>query len=314
MDVESSKPEQKKEKSNSKSEKKKNKKDEPIEIDDSKENKEESETKTKKEVKKKEPGDKTKKGKKKGNGKKQQDKSKTSSDKKSKKRKREESDNESPGKKAGNANHEEEAETSPSKPKKPRKIPSRRIVVSGISEEGDAVVAALSSKPKYLRDFSFSDTYTVTKEDATTHVVVENSNPKRTEKVLLGISQGIWIVKSSWVLESVTNEKWIPENEFEVQAFPGAAICRKAKEAGSPGIFNKVTFYLNGKLAVPSLDLLILFQGGTITTQLEEADYVINYQEDWKPKKNKAPIVQDKWVIESIAKGKKLDPSKFLVK
>lgn len=74
-----------------------------------------------------------------------------------------------------------------------------------------------------------------------THVVV--GEKKRTLKVLFGIANGIfnsgvfwfanrmaglWIVSMDWILKSITADKWLPEEDFEVTEFPGAKKSRVA--------------------------------------------------------------------------------------
>lgn len=90
-------------------------------------------------------------------------------------------------------------------------IPSRRIIFSGISQDHEAIsilstMKRMKKSVRVLSDFSFCDTYHVKGDRSTTHVVVDDTNPKRTEKVLLGIAKGSWIVTPQWILDSMNNQ------------------------------------------------------------------------------------------------------------
>ncbi len=46
-----------------------------------------------------------------------------------------------------------------------------------------------------------------------THLVCGQN--KRTEKVLLALGMGIWIVKWDWIIQSMEAHKWLPTEPFE---------------------------------------------------------------------------------------------------
>lgn len=61
-----------------------------------------------------------------------------------------------------------------------------------------------------------------------THLVTEAD--ARTMKVLFALARGQWIVRPSWVLESVEKGHWVDELDHEVSVFPGARKAREARE------------------------------------------------------------------------------------
>ncbi|KAJ8954891.1 hypothetical protein NQ318_016830 [Aromia moschata] len=53
--------------------------------------------------------------------------------------------------------------------------------------------------------------------DKTTHLVA--GEPKRTVNMLRAIARGCWIVKHEWLLKSLEEGKWLPEEDFEETDF-----------------------------------------------------------------------------------------------
>jgi BRCA1-associated RING domain protein 1 len=100
-----------------------------------------------------------------------------------------------------------------------------------------------------------------------THVVIGNEC-KRTVKVLKGILCGSWIVKSSWVQDSLKSRRWLPEEGYEVsEAFPGAKLSRE--DPSGPLLFEGKKFALLGKVTPAE---------GEMTSLLEMAGAKVNFK------------------------------------
>jgi hypothetical protein len=101
--------------------------------------------------------------------------------------------------------------------------------------------------------------------EATNFVVL--GGKKRTLKTVLGIANGAWLVKSSWIDSCVEEGGWSNPDDFEASEwFPGA---RKSRNAGPKGkIFSKFKFFLHGEFEISHDDLrsVICMAGGEIVS------------------------------------------------
>jgi len=102
------------------------------------------------------------------------------------------------------------------------------------------------------------------------HLIVgEDSPPKRTLKLLFAMAKGVPVVKSSWILESVCENRWV---EWEPHfAYPVSRCAR--------GQLDGVRIYLacTGSLDKASLSRLVLAAGGTVVSH-RQATHVLNGQ------------------------------------
>jgi hypothetical protein len=141
------------------------------------------------------------------------------------------------------------------------------VVLSGFTAGDEATLRPILT---HLGDMRIVDSVTA----QTTHVL---SNSKRTQKVMLGIARGLWVVSPDWVYQSLEAGHWLPEGPFECgAAFPGAPKSREAKQAAAAAavaktpyhvtLFEGKTFLLGPQTSLPLADLgaLIKLCGGKV--------------------------------------------------
>ncbi|XP_069741330.1 microcephalin isoform X3 [Narcine bancroftii] len=100
--------------------------------------------------------------------------------------------------------------------KRKKMKPSRTLVMTSMPSGNQAIVIQIV---KRLGGFLFSDSVCET----TTHVIA--GRPRRTLNVLFGIVQGCWILSFDWILWSLEQGCWAPEEPYELSAqFPAATF------------------------------------------------------------------------------------------
>ncbi|KAF2069853.1 hypothetical protein CYY_008831 [Polysphondylium violaceum] len=118
--------------------------------------------------------------------------------------------------------------------------------------------------------------YVTTWSEDVTHVVCSTLDDtklsQRTIKYQLGISKGLWIVSFDWILESLNQNQWVNELEFEIQGDNVAAKGSPSKARQhllfeTKRLFYGYSFYLVGEFESPSkqeLESVIKEAGGII--------------------------------------------------
>lgn len=102
-------------------------------------------------------------------------------------------------------------------------MPSRVILSSTLSAEQKATLDDIAA---HLKDAEIVWEASVTND--ATHLVC--GSQKRTEKVLQALAKGIWILKWNWIIESMEEGKWLPEERYEANDwFPGAKSGRLSR-------------------------------------------------------------------------------------
>jgi len=174
----------------------------------------------------------------------------------------------------------------------------KKIVFSGFAVNE---INAISTALKKLKDVEQEQEFS----NETTHVVINTAAPKRTMKVLNGISKGLWIVSKDWILNSAKGGRWLAEKKFEAHAlYPGAKILREY-QANGESIFENTRIFFEGKTNPDAAELkrLITNAGGKISKSLDECTLCISSSRVAKPK-DKKPVVKESWVLNTIAQGK----------
>eukprot|EP01125_Pyxidicula_operculata_P021024 TRINITY_DN7945_c0_g1_i2.p1 TRINITY_DN7945_c0_g1~~TRINITY_DN7945_c0_g1_i2.p1 ORF type:complete len:175 (-),score=31.47 TRINITY_DN7945_c0_g1_i2:155-679(-) len=154
----------------------------------------------------------------------------------------------------------------------------------------------------------FDDCYVQsTVNSETTHLVL--GKQQRTEKVLLAISRGIWVLTADWIRKSHKNRKWAKESDYEAMKwFPGCIKSREARET-SDFLFKNMKFNLGTKTQFPGdkLESIITNLGGEMTDLIEDADYCVSgfrhlsklNELDRPPK-----LITEKWIFDSLSEWK----------
>jgi len=150
-----------------------------------------------------------------------------------------------------------------------------------------------------------------------THVIIGKND--RTQKVLKGIASGSFLVKPKWVEDSKKSGEWLDEHGYEADDwFPGAKITRRMRRHKKKGLFEEKKFYL-GKGTDQLLKDLIMLAGGKIIADgalsISTVDYHIGSAEQasraMTNKESGKPIIEDKWLLDSLQKGEILDTSQY---
>uniref|UniRef100_A0AAV1TL56 BRCT domain-containing protein n=1 Tax=Peronospora matthiolae TaxID=2874970 RepID=A0AAV1TL56_9STRA len=144
-----------------------------------------------------------------------------------------------------------------------------------------------------------------------THLIV-GKGAKRTIKVLFAIARGAWIVSEDWAFSSLEQERWLPEEDFELTMFANK-YSREHPESRQK--FKGMKFFV-GPNVEPSrevLQSLIQVAGGEICNQISVADVCICGDASLFRRARRTGIqaVTSKWVFDSIAAMKLEDEAKY---
>ncbi|GMF60594.1 unnamed protein product [Phytophthora fragariaefolia] len=99
-----------------------------------------------------------------------------------------------------------------------------------------------------------------------THLIV-GKDARRTIKVLFAIARGAWIVTEDWAFSSLEQERWLPEENFEITMF---ANKYSREHPQSRQIFKGIKFFV-GSNVEPSrevLQSLIQVSGGEVSLSI----------------------------------------------
>ncbi|XP_078069362.1 microcephalin [Mustelus asterias] len=165
---------------------------------------------------------------------------------------------------------------------KANRKPSRTLVMTSMPSENQIIIIQIV---KQLGGFLFSDQVTET----TTHVIA--GHPRRTLNVLFGIARGCWILSFDWILWSLQQGRWAPEEPYELSdQFPAAAICRLEKQstigAYQQDLFaNQPLIFISPKSEPPMsmLKKLVELCGGKACKTLRKAGICIGQYNGKRP-------------------------------
>ncbi|XP_062894998.1 microcephalin [Mobula hypostoma] len=175
----------------------------------------------------------------------------------------------------------------------------RTLVMTSMPSENQIIIIQIV---KQLGGFLFSDSVCET----TTHVIA--GHPRRTLNVLFGIARGCWILSFDWILLSLENGCWAPEEPFELSAqFPAATLCRIEKQS-SKGPYRQDLFvdqplmFISPQSNPPALMLERLVQlcGGKVCKTLRKAGICIGQYKGSRPPRNQH--LSETWILDSITK------------
>ncbi|XP_078259019.1 microcephalin-like [Rhinoraja longicauda] len=186
--------------------------------------------------------------------------------------------------------------------------PPRTLVMTSMPSENQTIVIQIV---KRFGGFQFSDNVCET----TTHVVA--GHPRRTLNVLFGIARGCWILSFNWILWSLEQGCWAPEEPFELSTqFPAATICRferqSTKEPYLQDLFvNQPLIFISpqSKPPAPALEKLLLLCGGKVCKTLRRTGICIGHYMGRRPAGNQH--LSEKWVLDSITTHEVCSPDNY---
>ncbi|XP_022061005.2 microcephalin [Acanthochromis polyacanthus] len=146
--------------------------------------------------------------------------------------------------------------------------------------------------------------------ESTTHVV--SGGHRRTLNILLGIARGCWILSFEWILWSLEQRQWIPEEPYELSdQFPAAQICRlqrhlSAGEHQQDLFQGQPAMFVSQHSQPPTQSLMELIElcGGTVCKSVRQAGICIGKYSGRRPEGSR--ILSEQWVLDSITHLKKL--------
>lgn len=140
----------------------------------------------------------------------------------------------------------------------------------------------------------------------TTHLII-GSKAVRSLKVLSALAAGIWVVSFEWISKSLEADKWVPCSPYETIKFPGAKksrVARKGVSSQDTLLLAGKTLLLSGRMDPPreKLSEMVKHLGGTLTTVLASADYVVATPEGASIAKGaKCPVLSVEWLLDAIS-------------
>ncbi|KAG7378636.1 hypothetical protein PHYPSEUDO_009821 [Phytophthora pseudosyringae] len=200
--------------------------------------------------------------------------------------------------------------------KTPRRTPRNVFGITGVSAEARGVLqCAIHALDANMANESGHRKARVVKSvdyaAGVTHLIV-GKDAKRTIKVLFAIARGAWIVTEDWAFSSLDQERWLPEEDFELTMFANK-YSREHPE--SRQIFKGMKFFVGSNLE-PSrevLQSLIQVAGGEICNQISVAAICICGDASLfrRAQRTGIQVVTSKWVFDSIAAMKLEDDAKY---
>ncbi|CAI5735828.1 unnamed protein product [Peronospora destructor] len=200
--------------------------------------------------------------------------------------------------------------------KTPRKTPRNVIGITGVSAEARGVLqcAIHAIDANTSHDSGHRKTRVVKSVDYTagvTHLIV-GKDARRTIKVLFATARGAWIVSEDWAFSSLEQERWLPEEDYELTMYANK-YAREHPECRQ--IFKGMKVHV-GSNVDPSREVvqsLVQVAGGEICNQNSVADICICGDTSLfrRAQRTGIRVVTSKWVFDSIAAMKLEDDAKY---
>ncbi|OWY95694.1 hypothetical protein PHMEG_00034236 [Phytophthora megakarya] len=201
--------------------------------------------------------------------------------------------------------------------KTPRKAPRNVFGITGVSAEARGVLqcAIHAIDTNMANEAGYRKARIVKSVDyaaGVTHLIV-GKDVRRTIKVLFAIARGAWIVTEDWAFSSLEQERWLPEEDFELTMFANK-YSREHPE--SRQILKGMKFFVGPNLD-PSrevLQSLVQVAGGEICNQISVADICICGDASLfrRAQRTGIRVVTSKWVFDSIATMKLEDEAQYV--
>ncbi|XP_063701264.1 microcephalin-like [Culicoides brevitarsis] len=193
--------------------------------------------------------------------------------------------------------------------------PRRRVfVATGLGEEGRRLlkqcVKKLNSKREPCEIQSFVDS-------RATHLIMQEPYAK-TQKLLLSIINGIWVLNLNFVKASLECSQWLCEEPFEVKTFlPGICLSRAEREifgeSYSMRLFSKQKFFVANQLNAGPEEIreFIKLCGGIVVTDTKDATYQV--RDELCEEEPFEGQVLATWVTDSIGAGHRKNVKNYLL-
>ena len=144
---------------------------------------------------------------------------------------------------------------------------------------------------------------------------VAAARPKRTLKVLHAVQCGAWLLRTSWLLDSVDAGGFVAEEGYELAVdFPGGQRARLAREAGAPlRPLRGLSVAVCAADAATAEQLRRLASGaGATLTAASRAAVCIGGAGGAKGRARER-VVEVEWLYDSVASGQAADPAEYRV-
>lgn len=139
----------------------------------------------------------------------------------------------------------------------------------------------------------------------TTHIIVHKPYLK-TEKVLLGIIFGTWIIDASYITDSLAANHWLPEESYELKSFlPAIGVTRFERHLIGKTyrlqIFKGIHLFIDPdiKAGKEIIKNFVTLMGGVVVENVKLATYVIADT----ILEGKIPTLASVWVTDSLCAG-----------
>ncbi|XP_022908302.2 microcephalin [Onthophagus taurus] len=135
----------------------------------------------------------------------------------------------------------------------------------------------------------------------TSHLIL--AEPKRTINVLRAMARGCWILRSEWLYKSLKEQKWLPEENYEMTEF-SMAVQKSRQEKQAFGrnytmdLFSDCGKIYIAKTSTPQcgdLQKLVKLCKGKITTIRKNADIIVGEYVEGTIK-----CVKENWILDCI--------------
>jgi len=185
--------------------------------------------------------------------------------------------------------------------------PKRKIICySGCNKE------EIEELNKLLISLGHSE-YQTDIDDTTTHVVL--GSKVRTLKTIVAISRGVCIVRKEWMIESQKANRWLKEEDFDVDEwFPGAKESQRAHETHTSNLlFSSMTFYIGNNMIFPknTLQKVLESLGGKVNFEPEGVKIRIEGTLKGLRENQSSKIVTESWVFDSLVAWKILNVNDY---
>lgn len=137
-------------------------------------------------------------------------------------------------------------------------------------------------------------------------VFVVGRRPRRSVRLLLSLAQGAWVVRDTWLLDSLRARCWKPCEDYVPSAFPGVIAARKSKADGKQPFKGLRVGYV-GELHIEVAEFIQLVEtaGGSFTNLCVDV-LVRGIGGGDRLVGGVVPIVNQRWLPDSIARWERL--------
>lgn len=133
-------------------------------------------------------------------------------------------------------------------------------------------------------------------------VFVVGRRPRRSVRLLLSIAQGAWVVRDTWLLDSLTARCWKPCKDYVPSVFPGVLAARRSQENGKSLLKGLRVGYVGElNITVDEFIQLVETAGGCFTNLCVEV-LVRGTGGNQGLLPGTVPVVNQRWLPDSIAR------------